>query len=338
MTLHTLLSAACIALFQTCSVAQDVQARAEALLQHARQLSDIRSARSPAFRLKATFSFIGDDLQTVHGTYTEVWVSNSQWHRETAIGDLRHIEVGGVGKHWTLFPDGFPQQVDKLSALLAIFPPVWSKFDFTSVNERSTAGLSGDCAYTKPVMLDLQASFCFEKNSGLFLEEASPKRRLQNIVRYSCGFRTFRKFGDHLFPRDLYCFEDRHKTMTVVVDDLSLESSPDPALFVSPSGAAEIGECSGKSVPPTQTKWGIMMPDPDHILGHVPLIKVWFVVDTKGEPQNIKVMNFAHKGTVDDLLKIIQTWRYNPGTCDGKSTPMVVSPEVPALLPRLQPH
>ena len=37
------------------------------MLLHAQQLSDIRSPNAAAFQLKATFSFEGDDLETVQG-------------------------------------------------------------------------------------------------------------------------------------------------------------------------------------------------------------------------------------------------------------------------------
>ena len=73
----------------------DAQLHAESLMERARKLSDIRSNGAPAFRLKATFSFIGLDLNTAHGTYEEVWVSPSQWWRETVVDNRRRIEVGG---------------------------------------------------------------------------------------------------------------------------------------------------------------------------------------------------------------------------------------------------
>lgn len=102
MTLRIPLSAVCLSCLQLCCLAQDVQSRAEALMQHARQLSDIRSSGAPAFRLTATFSFVGDDLEAVQGTYTETWASDSQWRRETVVNNLRRIEVGAPSRLWLL--------------------------------------------------------------------------------------------------------------------------------------------------------------------------------------------------------------------------------------------
>jgi hypothetical protein len=324
---------------QSPTAEQEPQARADALLQHARELTNIRSSGSPSFHLKATFSLPGKDLETLQGTYTEWWVSATQWRREITIGDMRQIEVSGQGKYWIIFPDGYPHQAEKLPPLVAVLPPVSQTFDFVEVSEHTNAGLVADCAYTKPVIPGLQSSLCFEKSSGLLMQEVSPEKRQDNIVRYSCGFRTFRRFGDRLFPRDLTCFEDRHKTITVAVTDLSFEPNPDPVLFGPVPGAPEIPQCSGKVAYPNQVRWGLTMtPTPDQIPGHVPMVKVWLVVDTKGEPQDIRIMDIPREGWADALLKGIQTWRYVPGTCDGKPMSMLLTAEVPALLMTLAPR
>ena len=71
----------------------EIQLRAEALMQKARKLSDIRAKNAPAFRLKATFSFVGKNLENEQGTYTEIWVSDSRWRREIVLGDLHRLEI-----------------------------------------------------------------------------------------------------------------------------------------------------------------------------------------------------------------------------------------------------
>jgi hypothetical protein len=78
------------------------QIHAEALMAKARHLSDIRAKNAPAFRLKTTFTFIGKDLEKAQGAYTEDWVSDSQWRRETVVKDFHHIEIGTLSRIWTL--------------------------------------------------------------------------------------------------------------------------------------------------------------------------------------------------------------------------------------------
>jgi hypothetical protein len=93
------------------------------MMQRAREFSDIRSQGAPAFRLRAAFSFVGEDLATIQGTFNEVWISNSQWRRETVANDFRRVEVGGASRLW-LLDEGktFPVQAIRVSGLVEIFP------------------------------------------------------------------------------------------------------------------------------------------------------------------------------------------------------------------------
>jgi hypothetical protein len=77
------------------SFAEDEQSNAQGLLERARNLSDIRSPSAPVFRLKATFTAITRDLATSDGTYTETWVSNTQWRRETVVGPRGALKSAG---------------------------------------------------------------------------------------------------------------------------------------------------------------------------------------------------------------------------------------------------
>ena len=326
----TLLSIALLAVSSSAQDSQtpDVQVRAQALLQHARKLSDIRSPGAPAFRLKATFSFVGDNLDTVQGTYTETWVSDSQWRRETVIGDQRYIDVGVLNKHWLVFPDAFPRQANKLATVMAFLPPASLDLVFDSVNERTAADLTADCAFAKPAMDNFRFAFCFEKKTGLLLEKVFPEKRPQNLLSLSCEYGKFQKFGNYTFPREINCFEDRHKSITATVVELSIASPVDPALFDPPPGAIQLGYCSTKTIPPARYANAIMPPwvDPENVVW----LEVWFVVDEKGKPQDLRVLRTVDKHTHENAWNTVQSWRFKPGTCDGKPMPMPLTLEIPS--------
>ena len=241
---------ACLACLSLASAAQDIQARAEVLLQHARQLSDIRSANAPAFQLKASFSFTGEDLEDVQGTFTETWVSNSQWRRETVAGNLQKIEVGGLGKHWLLEPDGFPEPANRLISAMASPPAPGAGFAVESITEREMRGVTTECIESKSKVSDLPSAYCFEKKTGMLLEKVSPETRPVNVVSFRCEYGGFRKFGDYWFPRQIRCFADRHKNVSAEVVDLSHWDPVDQTLFDAPKNAIELGECSGKTIYP----------------------------------------------------------------------------------------
>jgi hypothetical protein len=130
--------------------AQVTQKRAEEMLDRARRISDIRAPNSPPFRMKATFSFAGADLDPVEGTYTEIWVSDSQWRREIAVGDLLQIEVSGVpGKFWRLNKGSFlPERATEIAGVMQLLPGSSAKFEFESVSTHTDEDSSADCAVT----------------------------------------------------------------------------------------------------------------------------------------------------------------------------------------------
>ncbi len=305
-----------------------VQERAEVLLNRARRLSDIRANDAPAFHLRATFSFTGDNLDPVEGTYTETWVSDTQWRRETVIGNLRQIDVAGPGKHWLLYPEGFPEQAGALPGLMAYLPSASLKPEFAFIRERTGTDVTAECAYSRPVIQTLQFVFCFEKRTGALLERAYPEKRPRNVVLASCDYGTFRKFGDYAFPREVICYEDRHKKIAASVVELSLEPPMDPALFDPPAGSIELGLCSGKSERPSLSINEFMLPgvDPERIAW----LRIWFVVDAKGKAQDVRVLRSADKESNAKTLTTVRSWHFKPGTCDGKPMPMPMTLEIPS--------
>jgi hypothetical protein len=331
MKYRAFLSIACWLCLCGLSAAQDVKERARALLLHAQQLSDIRSPNAAAFRLKATFSFKGEDLETVQGTYTETWLSDSQWRREIVINDLRRIEVAGPAKSWLLSPDAFPERANQLPGLMEFLPQASSLPDFATITETPADDLVAECVFSKPVGQNQKISLCFDKKSGVLLEKASPEQRPKNVVNFSCEYGKFQKFNQHWFPREIVCFEDRHKTISANVVELSAEPSRDPTLFTPSPEAIELGRCSGKTVPPRYYDGGFIFPGGIDI-EHAAWIHVWFVVDTKGKAQNIRVTRSGENSSHENVLKALRTWRFLPGKCDGKAMPMQLTLQLPSTL------
>jgi TonB family protein len=328
MSLRILLVACLLGLHHPVCYAQDIQTHAEALMWHGRRLSDIRSSNAPAFRLKAAFSFVGDNLETVQGTYTEVWVSDSQWRREIVVNDLRHIDVGGPAKHWVLYPDNFPAPAGRLPEVMELFPPASLKLDFASISENSTGDLVAECALTQPILQNLKLAFCFDTMSGVLLQKVVPEVRPRNVTSFSCEYGTFRKFGDHWFPREVICFEDRHKAISANIVELSAAPAPDPALFALPEGAIELGRCSGKTIPPeTSGRQLIFLPQD---WNRIAFLHVWIVVDKNGKLKTVKLLRSASKDYEKSAQNAIRSWHFKPGTCDGEPMPMPMTIEVPA--------
>jgi hypothetical protein len=232
------------------SAAEDAQKAGDAMLERARQLSDIRSPNAPAFRLNVSFSFIGPDLETVQGTYTEVWISNSQWRRETVVGDLRRIEVGGPTKLWLLDSgkDNFPERAAEVSTAMNVFPARGAEFEFESITEPDAIT---QCYVTKAKGQKRQRhALCFDKQNNVLVENITPQLVGDRVADYSCDYEKFLKFGVYFFPREVACSKDRHQIMQAKVVELSSEPPSDAAFFNPPTGALEMGNCPVDTVPP----------------------------------------------------------------------------------------
>jgi TonB family protein len=335
MNLRVSFTVACLAMLPIASFAQnasapddhpeDIQTRADALLHKARQLSDIRSPNAPAFRLKATFSFTGKDLEKAVGTYTEVWVSNSQWRRETVVNNWHRVEVGGPTRFWLLDnTDDLPEQGPQLPSVLSIFPSASASFTFESLSDREEMNPPAECAITKPDTRHLKLAFCFEKKTGVLVERILPEVRPTILADNECYYGSFQKIGDHWFPHEIACFEDRHRKLDARVVDLSPEPSPEPALFTPPPGAIELGNCSVKAEPPR----AVNTPNPRRPFGSPgrnPRVKVSLVVDTKGKPQNVRIVDSG--GAIFDKAAVstLGSWRFKPATCTGEPIPMMIT-------------
>jgi TonB family protein len=304
----------------------EVQIVAEALMERARHLSDIRAKNAPAFRLKATFSFVGKDLEKKQGTYTEVWVSDSQWRRETIVNNVHRIEVGTSNRTWTLDNSrDFPDVAAKVPAMMNLFPSASAAFEFESIVDNTDQKPVEQCATTKPGSQQEQYRFCFDQKSGLLLAMLSPDIRPKNMTDYSCFYGIFRKFGDSWFPREMACLEDKHRQLEAKIDDLSPEPSPASALFTPPPGATEKGRCLGT----TTHAFPTLKPKPNFPTGGQPgsSVSLSLIIDTQGEPQEIKVSRSGGKEFDNEALKTVQKWRFKPATCDGDPMPTEIRVE-----------
>lgn len=306
-------------------------------MERARQLSEIRSPNAPPFRLRATFSFSGTNLEKVQGTYTEVWVSRSQWRREITANDWRRIEVASSNSIWQLDnANDFPEPASELPGLFDLFPPRTQNLVFEEVLDRPDPL---ECAVTKPDAPHRKSAFCFDKKSGVLLEKVFPKPRNRNVVAYTCDYGAFLRFGGFWSPTDMICFEDRHKKIVAKVLDLSPVTSPDPTLFTPPTGAIELGNCPVSPVQPhlessPMSTFGMLPPgmppgniDPDRLSWFT----VWLVVDIRGKPEYLRIVRPVpgHKDAEKKILDRVRNWRFKPGTCNGIPTPLPLTVEIP---------
>jgi TonB family protein len=303
------------------SFGDDTQSRAEAMLGRARAASDLRSEHGVPFRLRFEFSFVSEELETVHGTYTEWWISDHQWRRETISSESHRIEISGPGKKWLLETEkSLPQQVRAIPALVAMFPPNDKKFEFHSVLDSLASDSNAQCTITAPGPGGQKSAYCFHKPSGVLIQKIEPFAVGNRMAAYRCDYAAFQMFGTRTFPREMACFLEGHKKIEGKVTELTADFVQDPALFRAPPEAVELDACSGKLKLPSPIS-DPFPPVPIGVENAAAVIEL--VVDSKGLPKNVRVARSGGK-TFDELaVRAVCNWRFAPATCDGRPIGML---------------
>jgi TonB family protein len=309
------------------SVCEDKQAEGEAMLDRARAASNIRAPNAPAFRLRVTYSFVSEKLETVTGTYSEWWVSRNQWRREIVAGDSRRIEIGGPDKRWLLDTGpSLPEQVKRLPRSLDPVPSKASKFVFDSILDPAPNDPKVACAISVPGREKQKSAFCFHKESGVLIQKVEPYLVGRRMAGYSCDYAAFRIFGNYAYPREMACFVEGHQKMDAKVTELALEASPDLALFKPSPEAVELGDCSEKTTPARV----ISSPDPalPWRAANDSNVTLELIVTTKGTPQDVKVLRSGGKSFDENAVRAVRGWHFQPATCDGIPMATMISVEV----------
>jgi TonB family protein len=313
---------------------RDPQSEAETLLERARHFSDIRGPNAPPFRLKATFTFVGDELETFEGTYTEFWVSDSEWRKEIVIGDRKRIEVGRENKVWeTESGPMIPDKASRVEFATSVFPARSTKLDFESVdaavnqqpaNERATR-----CAVTKAAGSSRQRSaLCFDREIGALVQYTVPQWARYHLTDFECSYGEFKKFGEQWFPREIICRQGGHRQMEVHVAELEAETFSEANLFEPPAGSIELGQCSGGEVNP-KLDYARGPMEPVGNPGRISSVTVRLVVDVKGKPQDVKVARSAGDKFDKQAMELVRRWQFKAATCNGQPMAKQIELEVP---------
>ena len=302
-------------------------AEAAELIEHAKQLSDIRAEGAPAFRLKLSFKTIKEDGSVLEGAYTEVWVSKAQWRRQTVLGAFGRIQVAAGRKRWLL--DSTTAVPEHLSDLLGLSeigrfrPEAWKP---GKIEDREIKGLSLRCLETNPDSRGARSALCFDKSSGAVAVEVYPLEMNARIVDKTCFFSDYEKFGNRVLARSYECAEDKHPRLQARIVELVAEPAPDPALFAPLDGAKESVNCLGLVKPPTPVhQEAPKFPRPSLVST---LVVTSMVVSTDGKPLNLRVTSAPNHDFDRAALEAARQWRFKPATCDGEPMETEIALEV----------
>lgn len=328
--------AATLALFSSTTFASNKEMEAASLIEHAKQVSDIRADGAPAFRLTVDFKAIQKDGFVLKGTYTEVWGSKTQWRKETVAGDFRRTEVAAGQKRFLLEPvKALPEHIRDLPALSEIDrfqPEAWRP---EKIENRKLNGAGVRCIETLPVVragfrlltgsqLAGRAetpSLCFDRSSGVLAAEIEPETISSQDV--ACFFSDYQTFGDRLFARVFKCMEGGLPRLEARVLELVALPVVDPEMFAPSNGAKELANCPDPVMAPRI----VYAPEPTGAPSSG-VVVISIIVSFSGTPRNLSIVSSPNPKLEKAALEAVRQWRFRPATCDKEPVETKIAVEI----------
>ncbi len=305
-----------LVLGSVCLAANKKEDEGGALIERAKQVSDIRADGAPSFRLKVSFRTYKAGSETTVGTYTEVWASKGKWRSETTFGDYRLTTVANGKKRWTL-NQGFirPTGIDEIGFRMEPmrYSPLFWKPE--KLEDRVADSVAVRCIETKPV-LGGKAILCFDKNTATIVTKTLSEQVTGGFVDKECTYGDYQKFGEKMFPWTIRCLEDHVLVFEEAVVELAVEPSPDTTLFAPLPEGKESPICPGNPTPPKAVYTPAPVP-PRRENPKNPVV-LWLIVGTDGKPRDITVVRSVDNAFDAAAVEAVQRWRFKTGTCDGE--------------------
>jgi TonB family protein len=309
------LLASALTLLESTAVANNKQAEAAALVEHAKQLSDIRADGAHPFRLRLDFRIIKDDGRVMEGVYTEVWVSKSQWRRETALEDFRRIQIAAGRKSWIF--DSSPVAPEHITDIPLLFDTGRLRSEVWKLQrDREVEGTGAHCVENRSSTSTATWALCFDKVTGALIAESRPPLFGAGSGERVCLYSDYQKFGDQTFARSYNCTEGKRPSLTARIVELAAETPQDPTLFTPPEGAKESANCLSRTKPPAAVHTVEVIPPQK--FDHSVVVVMSVVVGTDGLPRDLEVTSTPDRYFAEAALKAVRQWKFKPATCDGE--------------------
>jgi TonB family protein len=305
---YTLILAIAVGSLVVSASASKRDAEATTLVEHAKQLSEIRSEGAPAFRLKASLRVFNQNGSTTEGEYIENWASIAQWRKEVAVGDFRRTEVAMGRKRWLLDSNpSAPEQIGTLSSfteLGGLQPATWPS---RKLEDRESNGLSVRCVESGVRAL------CFDKIVGTLISESTLVRTGEAYRKSICVYSDYEKFGERLLAKSYVCSENKKPTIEARILEFTVQPAFEASLFTAPEGARESVNCLD-SVQLPRVLYSENPPPPRRAPDGT-MVFLSVTVGTDGKPKDLIVVSAPNPDFDRAALNALKNWSFSPAHC-----------------------
>ena len=281
-----------------------------ALVQHAAEISNLRSTDVGPFRLHARVRIF--DEPPTDADYSLIWVAPERWREEISAGGNHTIRIGG--KNTVSIKDNSAQtqaihlrlrSLD-VAALLYVKPSE----TLGGVKNRDQNGMRLRCL-SRTAKHVAKTELCFDAATGVLVREEFPDRTAE--------FSNYSDFRGKLIPRLLRTFQGKELHGEIEVQELTHDPNPDPVLFEIDQQYKTRPGCEYPVVPTP-----IKLPDPGYPeqfrTRNPQIVKLSATVNEAGGVQDIEVTRSA--GALDVYaIRALEKWKFLPATCGSVAVP-----------------
>lgn len=289
---------------------EDKKAEADAIVNRAKKVMDIRSTDSKPFQFVAGFHFAKTpDDPGSDGLYTETWRSPDQWRLEIDLPGFRQVEIGKSGKRWlshdlSLEPTHFRQ-------IRTLFQ--FGDFEVEKISKVWDANLGNEhveCIRSRNKAL--QYTSCFDSTSSVLVQTKTEGLGLQR----DCEYANYQKFFEKEYPTNIRCTDKGSLSLEATITAFRNDASPaDSKLFVPANGTVEEPICAEpEAVRPLHT------PDPEYPVNSPPPqgdSVFEGIVGIDGELTGLTLKRSAGEAFDQAAFKAMSLWKFQPATCAG---------------------
>jgi len=288
---------------------KDKQAEGLALIERARELSDIRAPGSPPFRLQARVHLSPPTEGSLEGTYLFAWTSDEQWRQEIRFPNFYEVRIGKGTKVWRERNINYrPEAIHGLLETVDLHKhlSVNSEETVERIRERKYKGVPLRCVKLKK-RPRTERELCIDSAGTLAQAE---------FGGLTHEYSDFVSWAGKLFPGSIRVLDEGKAVREIRVEELDGQSL-EPALFTPAAGAVAREGCLDPDLPEIQEDIYPEYPEAAKQRRIQGTVSAHALISTDGKVYNVVVLRSADSSLAASTLEAVQRWRFKPATCGG---------------------
>jgi Gram-negative bacterial TonB protein C-terminal len=311
------------------------RAKAEAMIQKAIALSDLRAPGSQPFMLAGEINIRQPDGSVAHGTYLLKWAAPDKWREETKLDNFQSTWFGGENETFEAQPVDYDSLgVYQLNAGLTFVSFMratvegsqWKGSDDFKFKSQKVGGREANCVSFR-LGPQTKFNFCFDAQQGALVRE---EHTAGAVGIDAIEFSDFSSEGAKLFPGLIRFLKGKNTVLEFRVAKLGGLQGVSDSEFVPPKDARRFPACNGKDAIAPKLLQMVKPAYPSmakEAYSQGPVI-AFAVIGTDGLLHHIQLVSSPGISFVRPALDALQYWRYSPLTCGGQPMNTDITVEV----------